>query len=91
MDNLVKSRIGMGVRSITGSSGRRPNIVVQNPDQRDFSGKMENTPPMTTSSRTELNIDQDMNDETRNIENLENGDFPVLRPNHDRQTHTHHN
>ena len=36
LDNLVISRVEMVRRSITGSSGRGPNSVVQNPDQRDF-------------------------------------------------------
>ena len=45
---------------------------------------------MTASSRADLNIDQDRNDETRNVENFEEGDFPALRPKYDRQVHTHH-
>ena len=44
---------------------------------------------MTVSSGADLNIDQNRNDETRNVENFE-GDFPVLRPKYDRQVHTHH-
>ena len=44
----------MAVRSVTGLSGWVPKSVVQNPDQRDFSGNIENTPLMTASSRTNL-------------------------------------
>ena len=46
---------------------------------------------MTAFSRSDLNIDQDRNDETRIVENFENGDFPALRPNYDGQAHAHHN
>ena len=42
MDNLVIPRVETAVRSITGSSGRGPNSVAHNHDQRDFSGNMEN-------------------------------------------------
>ena len=45
---------------------------------------------MSASSRLDLNIDQDRIDETRAIENLEDGDFPTLKPNYDRRAHTHH-
>ena len=84
MDNLVLPRIEMAVRSITGSSGHEPNSVVQNPDQLNFSGNTENTPLMMASNRTDLNIDKDKNDGTRNAENFEDGDFPALRPNYER-------
>ena len=73
MDNVVIPRVEMAVRSITESSGREPSSMVQNPDQRDFSGNTENTPLMSASSWVDLNIDQDRNDETRNVENFEDG------------------
>ena len=53
MDDVVIPRVKMAVRSIIGSSGRGWNSVVQNLDQRDCSGNMENTPLMTASSRTD--------------------------------------
>ena len=46
---------------------------------------------MTASSWTDLNPYQDKNDETRNSENSEDGDFLALKSIYDRQTHTYHN
>ena len=91
MDNAVIRRVEMAVRSVTGSSGRGSNSEVHNRYQRDFSGNMENTPLMTASSRVDLNIDQDRNDETGNVEYLQEDDFPALRLKCDQQSHTHHN
>ena len=88
--DVVTPRIEKAVRSITGSSGRGPNSVAQNPDQRGFSGNMEETPLTTASSRADLNIDQDGNDETCSVEHFEDGDVLTLRPNYERQSHTHH-
>ena len=90
-DKVVIPRVEMSVKSIIGSSGHRPNSVLQNPDRRDFTGNTENTPLISASSRLDLNIDQDGIDETRDIENFEDGDFPALKPNYDWKTHTHHN
>ena len=45
---------------------------------------------MSASSRLDLNINQDKNDETRNEENFEDGDFPALRPSYDRRAQAHH-
>ena len=90
MDSVVIPRIEMAVRSLARSSVRGPNSMVQNPDQGSFSGKTENNPLMSASSRIDSKIGQRRNNETRNIENPENGVFPALRPNYDRQTHTHH-
>ena len=81
----------MAVRSITGSSRQGPNSMVQNPDRRDFTGNTENTLLMSASSRLDSNVDQDRDDETRNVEKFEDVDFPALRPNYDRRTHAHHN
>ena len=72
------------MRSITGSSGRGASSVVQYLDQRDFSGITENTPLMSASSLVDLSIDQYKDDDTPNVENFEDGDFPALRPNFDR-------
>ena len=44
---------------------------------------------MSASSRVHLNVDQDRIDETCNIENFEDGDFPALRPYYDLQAHSH--
>ena len=90
-DNIVLPRRDTAVRSITGSSGRGPNSVVDIPDQTDFPGNMEDTPLMAESFPVDLTVDQDRNDETHNVENFENDDFPALRTNCDQQQHTHHN
>ena len=83
IDNVRIPRVKMAVRAITESSGRGPSSVVQNPDQRDFTGITANTPPMSASNFVDLNNDQNGNDETRNVENFEDGDFPTLRLNYD--------
>ena len=89
MDNVVIPRVQIAVKSITGSSGKGPSSIVQNPNRRDFTGNTENTPLISASSRLDLSVDQDRNVETH-VENFQNGDFPVLRPNYHRRTHTHH-
>ena len=91
MDDVVIRRVEIAVRSIAQSPGRGTNSVIQNPDQRDFSGNTENSPYMAASSRTSLNIDQGRTDHTRNVENFEDGDFPVSGPICERQLPTHHN
>ena len=83
MDN-VNIRVEMALRSISGSSGREANSVVHNPHQRNFLRNMENTPLMTACGRVDLNIDDDKNDETLDVEN-----FRPLGPNGDRQSHIH--
>ena len=45
---------------------------------------------MSASNRLDLNIDQDRNDETRNVENFKDGDYPALRPKYDRRAHAQH-
>ena len=90
MNNVVIPRVEMAVRSANGSSGNGTNSAVQNSDRRDFIGNAENTPLKSASSGLDLNIDQDRIDETRDIENSGDGDFPVLESNFDRQAHTHH-
>ena len=90
LNNVVISRVEMAVRSITGSSGNGPNSIVQNPDQRDFTGNTENTPLRLASSRLDLNIEKDEIDETRDLDNSEDGDFPETRLNYDRRAHAHH-
>ena len=90
MSKVVIPRVKTAMRSITGSVGHGPNSDVQNPDRRVLLGSVDNTPPMSASSRLDLKINQDRNDETRNEEDLEDGDFPALRPNHDRRAHAHY-
>ena len=90
LDNVIIPQVEMAVKSITESSRRGPISVVQNPDPRDFTGNTENTPLMLVSSRLDLNVDQDRDDETRNVKNFKDGDFPALRPNYDRRAHAHH-
>ena len=72
------------------SSGRGPSSMAQNPVQRVFTGNIEITPLMSASNRIDSNVDQHRNEETRNVENFEDGDFPALRPNYDRRAHAHH-
>ena len=70
----------MAVRSNIGSSGRGPNSVVQNLDQKHFSGNMENTRLMTASILLDLNIDQDKKYKPLDVENFECGkdQFPSI-------------
>ena len=89
MDKRVIPRVEMAVKSITDSSGHGTNSVVQSLDRRGFTRNTDNTPLRSASGRLELNIDQNRIIETRDIENFEDGDFPALKPNYDRRTHTH--
>ena len=63
--------------------------MVQNPDQRDLTGNTVSTPLMSVSSRVDIKIDQERIEETLNVESFEDGYFPALRPNYDRNAHTH--
>ena len=90
---VVLPRVEMAVRSITGSSGNGPNStnsIVQHPDRRDFTRNTENTPLRSASSRLDLNIDQDIIDETRDIDNSEDGDFPATRLSYDQRAEAHY-
>ena len=64
--------------------------MVQNLVQRDCTENTENTPLMSASSRIDINVDQDRDDETRNVENFEEGDFLALRRNYYRRARAHH-
>ena len=88
MNDVVIPRVEIAVRSITGSSGNGRNSIFQNTDQRDFTGKTENTPLRSASTRLDLNIYQDIKDGTRDIDNSEDGNFPATRLNYDRRAHT---
>ena len=90
MDNMIIPRIEMAVRSIIRSSGQGPRSVVQHPDQTIFTGNTENTPLRSAYGRRDLNIGHDRNDETCNVQSLEVGELPVLRPNYDWRAHSHH-
>ena len=90
MDNVTIPRVEIAVRSVTESAGQEPNSVVQNAGQRDFSGNREDTPLMWASNRLDSSFDQDRNDETRNVDSFEDGNFPASRLNYDRRAHTHH-
>ena len=87
MDNVLLPDIKMAVRSTNETSGRGPSSMVQNPQQKDFSRNYENTPLVSASRRSQLNIEQERYDETRNARKLKGGDFPALRPNYNRQPH----
>ena len=89
MDNVVIPRAEMAVRSITGSSALGPNIVVRNPDRSDFTGSIVNISLMPASSHLDLKVDQDTDNETRNVGKFEDGDFPALKLINDRRSHTH--
>ena len=89
-NNVVIPQVEMAVRSETGSSGNGPYSIVQNPDERDFTGNTKNTPLRSGSSRLDLNIDQDIIDETCDIDNSEEGNFPATRLNFDRRERAHH-
>ena len=80
----------MVVRSIIDSSGRGPISMVQNADQRDFTGNIEGTPLISASSRVYLNVNQDGIDDTHNVENFQAFDFPAVQPKCDWKAHTHH-
>ena len=45
---------------------------------------------MSAFSRLDLDNELDRNDETRNDEHFEDGDYPALKSNYDRRAHAHH-
>ena len=63
MDSVVKARVEMAVKFMTGLSERGRHSVVRNPYHRDFSGNMEIRPLMAASSRMDSIINPDRNDE----------------------------
>ena len=91
MDNLLKPKVEFTLRLNNASSPRGPASLSHIPDQRNFSGKTEDTLLMTESNRTDLYSNYNRNNETRANETIKNGDFPILKSNPDRQTHTHQN
>ena len=71
---------------VGGSSGHRLNSVVQNPANRHFCLKTEDT----VSSLTDLNKNHSRKNESRNNETIEDNDFATLYSKYDLQTHIHH-
>ena len=68
----------------------RPSSEFQNLGRQYFRGNTKNNPLMLASSRLNLDVDQDRNDESRNVENFEDGDCPALKPYYQRQLQAHH-
>ena len=79
MDTLLIPRTETAVRSITGLTEHGSIRDVQIPDRKDFL-RNAGTPLMSAYSRPHLNTNQNRNDETRNKEGFEEGDFSVLTP-----------
>ena len=89
IDEVVIPRVEMAVKSFTSSTGNGTNSEVQHPERREFLGNLRNTPLMSASSRLDLDNELHENDETRNDE-VEDGDFPALKPNCDWKARAHH-
>ena len=64
--------------------------MVQNPDRKEFTGFIENTTLGSVSSQTDFYFDQDRNDEARDVENFDYGDFSAFRTDYDRPACAHH-
>ena len=90
ISNVIMPGVERAVRLITELSGRKHNSVLQDRDQRDFSGNSKNAPVFSASSRVDFNIDPNKNDETGNVENFEEGDISGLKTSFDRQAHARH-
>ena len=80
----------MAVKLITGSSGKGPNCMIQNPDRRNFTGNTEATPLMSASTRFDFNIERDEVDKSRDFEKSGDGHFPATRFNYDQREHANH-
>ena len=72
MDKVVFPKIETAMKSITASSGRKPNSEVLYPDKRDFLGNAGNTPLMSACSRLELNTNLNRNLKRGTLWNLKN-------------------
>ena len=90
MNKMIIPRTAIALKSITGSSTIGPNIEGLYPHQRDFLGDAGNIPPMSASSRLDVNKNQDKNAETRKVEDYEGGEFPAIRSSHDQRALAHH-
>ena len=87
--NLVFSRVELAMKSVNASSGHVVGSFVLDPDQRDFSGKIESQ-QMTASSRMNSHTVLSSIDETCGNIIVEGGDLLVNERNIDQQTHTYH-
>ena len=56
----------------------------------DLLGNIRNTPLISASSRLDIDNELNRNDETRKDVDLEDADFPALKPNSDRGEHARH-
>ena len=77
MDNVTNFKVEMALRSITVSSGRGKNSVVQYHDQKYFSKSMKNTPLMTAFTQADSKINHARNDETLNIRSFKDNYFGI--------------
>ena len=89
MDKMVTPKVETAVRSVSGLTGHGPISDVQNLDRRDLLGNAGSTPLMSASSRLDLNTSQKRNDEIRNEEDFEDGDFPAFKTSYDERAPTH--
>ena len=83
-------RVELAMKSFNASSGRGMDGVVPDPDQRDFSGIIEDL-QTTASSRINSHIHLKRIDETRGSITVEGGDLMVNEINFDQQAHTYRN
>ena len=90
MDSVFIPRVEVAVRFVIGPWRHGPSSVVHNHDQRGYSGSTEDTPLITASSRSDLIIIDTRDDETRNNETIQGGEFLALRSKYNWLTHTHH-
>ena len=90
VDKMVIPRVETAVRLTTGSTGRGLIRDVQNPDRRYFWANVGIPSLRSASSQLDVNTNQNRNDETRNEEDFEDGDFLAFRPSYDRTAPTHH-
>ena len=80
MNDVFIPQVEMAVRSVTGSSVNGSNSIIQNFDQKDFTRKTWNTPLRLASSRLDLKNDQNVTDETRDIDISVDGDNRATKP-----------
>ena len=73
IENLVIPRVELAMKSTNASSGTSVYDNVLDPDQRDFSGNVENL-RLTASSRTHSRTDLNRIDQTRDNITVEESD-----------------
>ena len=89
METLAFTELELAMKSVNESSGRVIDSVVPDPDQRDFSGIIEDL-QMTVSNRINSNTDLSKIDETFGNNTVEVSNLLVNERNFDRQTQTLH-